>query len=678
MAEVQTKQKFPHLFSELKIRGKVLRNRTVSGPMILEWAMDKNGFITERGMKAFGEFAKGGIGVVTLGEAKLDNLNSMAHTRHFDSRDPDVIQQYHFFTEYVHAYGALASIEFNHNGMHALPEFNPEHLGPMGPVDMEMPSGIHVRAMTREDMDTVAESYGQAALIARRSGFDILCLHFAHGWLMSAFLSSQINTRTDEYGGSLENKMRFPLQVLHRIRELAGEDILIELRLNGSDCTEGGIEIEEAVEMVKVFERDGTVDMIHMSCGTRMDNRTRPISISSHFVDPGHNVAFSEAVKKAGVKMPIGVVGGITDPAFAEEIIAAGKADYVVMARQMFADPQWANKARHGREEDIRRCMRCQHCMDKNRVNNSKNRKATMEDWKGTKIQLCDVNPVFGHGALIGEIPAPAVSRKVVVVGGGIAGISAAIKADALGHQVVLFEQSGELGGLLKLYAAPVWFKEGEASFLKYLLRQMEKSHVEVHLNTRATPELVAAYRPDTVIAAIGGKADHRNISVEKGSRAVDVLGIYNHEKALGKRTVIIGGNTSGSEAALHLSHLGISVVLLEKGEELIPDEGVSYRLHTLQYLEEAENITCYTQREAVRVVAGGVYARNTGTEEECFYEADTVIFATGMQPREADAAAFGSAAVDVVKVGDCRCIGTIGTAVHDGYNAAVTIYAEP
>lgn len=669
------KQQYPHLFSELKVRGRVIKNRTVSGPMILGWGLDKNGFITERGMKGFGAFAKGGIGVVTLGEAKIDDLNSRAHARHFDSRDPDVIEQYHFFTELVHAYGALASIEYNHNGMHALPEFNPKHLGPMGPVDIDMPSGIHVRAMTKEDMNQVADSYAQAALIAKRSGFDIVCLHFAHGWLLSAFLSSQINTRTDEYGGSLENKMRFPLQVIHRIREVVGDSILIELRLNGSDYTEGGIQIEEAVEMVKLFEKDGGVDMIHMSCGTRMDNRTRPLSMSSHFVEQGHNVKFAEAVKKAGVKIPIGVVGGISDPAFAEDIIASGKADYIVMARQLLADPEWANKAKHGCAGDIRKCMRCQHCMDKNRVNDAKNVKAVMEDWKGTKISLCDINPTFGHGALIGEIPAPIHKRKVVVVGGGIAGITAAVKADSLGHEVVLFEQSKELGGLLKLYAEPVWFKQGEAEFLHYLRRQIEKSHVDVRIGVKATPELVEAEKADTVIVATGGKANHRGIPVEHGSKAIDVLGIYGNEKSLGKTVVLIGGNTSGSEAALHLAHEGVKVIMLEKGESLMPDEGVSFRLHTLQYLNESENVEYHTEYEAVKVVPGGVYAKNLETGKEEFFQGDSVVFATGMTAGSEESNIFDSTAIDVVKVGDYREIGTIGTAVHEGYNAAVTIY---
>lgn len=183
------------------------------------------------------------------------------------------------------------------------------------------------------------------------------------------------------------------------------------------------------------------------------------------------------------------------------------------------------------------------------------------------------------------------------------------------------------------------------------------------------------ALNPDTVIVAVGGKADHHDIPVEEGSKVRDVLGIYFHEDTLGKKVVIIGGNTSGSEAALHLASKGIEVTLLEKGDSLMPDEGVSFRLHTLQHLDEAEEIDYHEDTEVLRVVPGGVYAKDNTIGEEKFYEADTVVFATGMTARSEVAASFEDTAIDVVKIGDCRKIGTIGTAVHEGYNAAVTVY---
>ncbi len=673
MAESYPGQKYPHIFSELKLRGKVLKNRTISAPLELMIAMDKNGFLTERGMHIFGDFIKGGTGAVTLGEGKIDDLNSKAHATHFECRDPDIIQRYHFFTEYVHAYGGLASIEFNHNGQFAMPQFNPQHLGPMGASEMTMPNGLHVKEMTKEDMDQVAESYAQAALIARRSGFDMILLHYAHGWLMGGFLSPLINHRTDEYGGSHENRMRFPLQVIHRIREVAGEDLLIEVRLSGSEYTEGGIQIEDAVEFAKLLDADGNIDLIHMSAGTRFDGNTRAIMHPSHFVEECHNAKFSEAVKKAGVKVPVGIVGAVSDPDVVEELIASGKADYVVMARQLMADPEWANKAKHGHPEDIRRCLRCLHCMDTNRVNKGR---AVLDDWNGTHMVTCEINPTFGHGALIGEIPAPKVKKKVIVVGGGPAGLSAAARAAELGHDVTLYESSGSLGGNLKIFADPVWFKKGETQLRNYLIRQVEKQPVKILLNTRATPEIILEQKPDVVLVAVGGRADHPKLETEEGSRTIDALGIYNNETKLGKKVVIIGGGSSGSEAALHLSSLGIGSTILEKGDYILPDSPFSIRNHTIQYLDNAENVEYFTNEEVFKIASNGVYAKNTRSGEVTFYEGDTVVYATGVKPKES-ANTFGHTAVDVRLIGDSREAGTLGAAIHDGFNAATTLYAD-
>lgn len=666
---------YPNLFSELKLRGKTIRNRVVTGPMILEWGIDKNGFITERGMKPFIDMAKGGSAIITLGEAQIDRLNSKAHSVHFDVTDPDVIQQYHFFTEKIHAYGSLAAIEFNHNGQHALPEFNPQHLGPMAASEIKMSNGHIAREMTKEDMKQVAESYAQSALIAKRSGFDVILLHYGHGWLMGGFLSPMVNHRTDEYGGSNENRMRFPLEVIKRIREVAGEELIIEVRISGDEFTETGIKIEDAIEYCKILERDGNVDMIHLSAGTRMDGRTRPVMISSHFIEQCHNVRLSEAVKKAGVKIPIGIVGAVSNPAKAEEIIREGKADYVVLARQMVADPEWANKAKHGQDADIRRCLRCMHCGDKNRVNRIGT--AVLEDWNGTKIHVCDVNPAWGHASLISEIEPPKNSKKVVVVGGGPAGLSAAAEAANRGHKVVLFESASKLGGLLNVYTDPVWFKEEETNFRKYLIHQVEKnSNVTIKLNTYATPEIVEKEQPDEVIVAIGAKALTPQIPKDKSAKTINVLGIYNNESQLGDNIVIIGGGTSGVEAAIYLAGLGRKVTIIEKIDDIALDEPFSMRNHIMTYIEKLK-IDYFVLEEAVEITADGVKTKHVTDGTEKLYPADNVIFATGMLEKSEEADSYIQAAVDVVKVGDCRKVGNIGTAVREGYNAGVTVYAD-
>lgn len=406
-----------------------------------------------------------------------------------------------------------------------------------------------------------------------------------------------------------------------------------------------------------------------------MDGRSRPIMIPSHFAEECHNLRFAEAVKNAGVKIPVDIVGAVSEPAVVDQIIAEGKVDYVVMARQMVADPEWANKARHGREADIRRCLRCMHCGDKNRVNRVG--KAVLEDWNGTKIHVCDINPTWGHDALIGEIAPPRISKKIVVVGGGPAGLTAAARAAELGHQVILYERSNKLGGLLNFYADPVWFKKGESRHRKFLIHQVEKhKNIEVRLGVRATPELVKADKADEVIVAIGGRIYHPDLPMEQGAKTIDVLGVYGHEDIIGQKIVIIGGGTSGVEAAIYLAGLGKRVQIIEKIDDIALDEPFSMRNHILKFVEDL-NIEYFVEKEAVAITANGVKARDVNHGTESFYEADTVFFATGLKTKEEEADGFIPCTVDVVKVGDCRKIGNLGTAIREGYNAAVTIYAE-
>lgn len=498
----------------------------------------------------------------------------------------------------------------------------------------------------------------------------MILLHFAHGWLMGGFLSPLINHRKDKYNGSHENRMRFPLQVIRRIREVAGEDLVIEVRLSGDEYTPGGIQIQDAVEYAKILEAQGKIDLLHLSCATRFNADTRPLMIPSQFVEPGHNVKFAAAVKKAGVKIPIGTVGAISDPYQAEAILASGQADYIVMARQLMADPDWANKAKHGRAEDIRPCRRCLHCMDTHRVNKGN---VVLDDWRSTHLTSCDINPTYGHRALIGEIPFPVRKKRIAVIGGGPAGMEAALEASRRGHSVDLYERQEKLGGLINIYSEPVWFKQGDFQYRNYLVRQIEKSGVRVHLKTGATPEFIYSTRPDAVIVAIGGKIYQPKIEGMNRIRNLNVLGIYHNEEKLGQNIVIIGGGLSGCEAALHLADKGKEIILITPESDLMPVVPLSLRSHTLQHLEKNAHITYYTGCEVKALQSGGV---TVGIDDhtERILAADTVVFATGMRNQEKEAEAYLGTAIDVIPVGDCKRIGTIGTAIHDGYDAAASL----
>lgn len=670
MSEIKRERAYPHLFSPMIIKGKRFKNRIITAPTHHSFAVDADNNLNMFGVKVWGDRAKGGAGAVTIGEGKLDKLNSCAHSGHVNCCDEIALQRLHFFTDYVHTYGALASIEFNHSGQFALPEYNSQHIGPMGASAITMPNGLKVKEMDENDMNQVADSYAYACLIAKRAGFDMVLLHFAHGWLMGGFLSPLVNHRTDEYGGSIENRCRFPLMVLKRIREAVGDEFILECRISGDELTPGGIVIDDAIEMLKIFEP--YIDMAHISCGTRLNAVTRAIMHPSHFItDHAHNRAMARKAKESGIKIPIGTVGAVTDPELCDEMIANGDCDYVVMARAAIADPEWANKAREGRAEDIRPCIRCFRCLDVaiGRVNTSTN--AVLEDFsKSTRKSECSVNPLFGHPSWKDNYPAATSKKKIVVVGGGPGGMQAALEAAERGHDVVLFEKEEKLGGQL-FYADYVWFKNDMKRYREYLIRQVGKAKIDVRLGIEATPEIVEQEDPDTVIVAVGAESLIPPIPGVENENVISAVDLYGHEDRVGDKVVIVGGGMVGCETALHLTSKGKTVELVEMGEMLAPDGIFTERIHTLDYMDKDEKLTYYVNTKCSSIEKDGVLVID-GDGNSRRLEADTVVLAAGMKSRSEIREAFRDTAFDIIAIGDCVKPRNVHDAVAEGYNASM------
>lgn len=663
------KKAYPHLFSPMVVKGKCFKNRIIAAPTHHSFAVDPDNNINDWGVKAWGERAKGGVAAVTIGEGKLDKLNSCAHSGHVNCCDEIALQRLHRFTDYVHTYGALASIEFNHSGQFALPEYNPQGLGPMGASALLMPNGLKVKEMDEADMNQVADAYAYACLLAKRAGFDMVLLHFAHGWLMGGFLSPLINKRTDGYGGSIANRCRFPLMVLERIRQSVGEEFLLELRVSGDELTPGGIVLTDTIEMLKGFEP--YIDMAHISCGTRLNALTRAMMHPSHFVtEHAHNHQMAKKVKEAGLKIPIGTVGGVSDPALCEQMIADGDADYVVMARGLIADPEWANKARAGKADDIRPCIRCFRCLDVaiGRVNSST--QAVLEDFsKSTRKSECSVNPLFGHAFWKDNYPQAAGRKKIVVIGGGPGGMSAALEAAKRGHEVVLFEKEDRLGGQL-FYADYVWFKGEMKRYRDYLIGQVQKEKIDIRLHTLATPALVEMENPDTVIVAVGAEPAVPPIAGMDSEKVWTAVELYGQEDQVGDKVVIIGGGMVGCETALHLTHLGKVVELVEMGEMLAPDGIFTERMHTLHFMDEEEGLKYYLNTSCVAIGEDGVQVVAADGSKRLL-PADTIILAAGMKAKAEERESFADTAFDVIAIGDCLQPRTVHAAVSEGFNAA-------
>lgn len=531
-------------------------------------------------------------------------------------------------------------------------------------------NGHHVRGMDFDDMENVANMYASAAKYAKRAGFDCILLHFGHGWLMNNYLSPLTNKRTDEFGGSVENRCRFPVMVIKRIREVVG-DMPIELRLNGSDMMEGGITIPDAVQQALIFSN--YVDMIHLTCGTRLDAMGRTMMHPTHFVEPAHNAEASAAVKKAfkeaSITVPVGVVGSVHSPELAERLIAEEKADYVLMARQAIADPDWVNKIREGREEDVRPCLRCDLCLDSGRRGAlSKN---VTYDTGATYDCYCAINVYYNQGDIKKKIPMPIKRKKVAIVGGGIAGMQAALTASERGHDVTLYEKSGRLGGQL-FFSDYIWFKKEIKAYLAYMIRQITKSRVNVLLHTIATPELLELEDYDSVIIAIGAKPMIPSIPGIDKKNVITALDCFGKEDSLGQDVVIIGGGLVGCEISIYLAEKGMTLTVIEMGDFLAATGQLTERMDTMRHMNEM-GVQSFTNTKCIEILDDGVIVENEDGHQRTI-KADTVLLAAGMQPLSAERDIFADVAFDVVNIGDCAKVGDICTAVNSGFDAAATL----
>ena len=340
---------YPHLFETFSVKGLTFRNRLFSAPNMI-CQMDENGYPMPDMIAYYAEKARGGAAVVTLGDTPVDREHAASNPRSFclDYNKPNAVLPYlSEIAMAIHEGGAIASHELNHAGMYASPAAN-NGGEPIGPVDFYRDwDGVQVRAMTEKDMDEVAEHFACCAELLKKAGYDMCLIHGGHGWLLDQFLSPHYNKRTDEYGGSLENRAKFPLMVIDRVRERVGDKFLIEYRLSGCEELEDGLMIEEAVEFAKMI--DGKVDFIHVSAGLDPEE---PQAVHTHptmFLPHGVNVKYAAAVKAAGVKTPVVTIGAINTPELAEQVLAEGKADIVAMARTLIADPHFPEKAAQGR-----------------------------------------------------------------------------------------------------------------------------------------------------------------------------------------------------------------------------------------------------------------------------------------------------------------------------------------
>lgn len=661
------KEKYPHLFEPMYVGKNKVRfnNRACMAPIgsiATGGGEMSEGRISQNGIDQCMNYIRGGFSTVALPmEVPIDG----GHEHMFNLNPKTCNQmQFHLLQRSVHAYRGLTFAELLHCGPFVnLPDY--PRLG----ADTYVTNGYPVKAATLEDMKGICDLFAQYALWAKIARFDGLMIHMAHGWLFNQFLSPLTNHRTDEFGGSVENRCRFPMMVLKAIRDAVGDDLLIELRLNGNDEVEGGILPEDAAQQVLILQE--YADMIHITCGHRVDALSRPKQHPSNFFPMAHNAYASEIVKNTpGVHIPIGVVGAIYTPEVAEEVLAKGQADYVLMARSAMADPEIIKKAKEGREDDIRPCLRCNYCMDHGR------REALT-----TELHLlshpsydrhCATNPLAFQSLSKRDFPPAERVKRIAVVGGGVAGMEAALAAAERGHEVIVYEKTDKLGGQA-LLSDVMWFKKEMKLFHEYLERQVRKrQNIIVNLNTECTPEIIDDLDPDAVIVAVGAEQIVPNIpGVEKAVMSFDVFG-HEEENVKGKKVAIIGGGDIGVELGIYLNELGHECTIVEMGHYIAPKAQLTERISYLEWLEQ-EKVQTMVDTKCVEITDKGAVIEDADGNQKLL-EADTVIIAVGTKSLAEERDKFIDTAFDVINVGDCVKASSIVHAVHTGFDAGWTL----
>jgi 2,4-dienoyl-CoA reductase-like NADH-dependent reductase (Old Yellow Enzyme family)/thioredoxin reductase len=642
--------RYPHIFSPLTVGKVTFKNRIFAAPAAPMHLIGRDQYPNDAVIAYYREKARGGSAALVFASTTVDSC-SPEDLVHHDLMVTNLLhaRRWRELTSQVHFFDAKISMELMSHDLHGLGEQG--HVvaySPSGEVSEE--TGEWCPAIPPAEMDRIAEEYAFAAECALAVGFDGLMIHGGHGLFLHRFMSPLFNKRTDEYGGSMANRAKFAQKILARIRERVGDRLYVEYRVSGAELWPGGFEVEDCIEFLGLIEP--YIDIAHVSAGIYLGRWAKPHVVHPFiFCDPGCNAHLAAAVKQSGVTVPVVTLGAFQHPALIEETLASGKADFVAMARGTIADAQVPNKALGGREDEIIPCIKCFNCLD----------------FEKQPEFGCSVNPTVGRELSLHFLVAPPQkSKRVVVIGGGPAGMQAALVASERGHTVTLLEKRPELGGQL-LFARQVPFKYDLVKFMDYLIHAVSTAAMEVRLATEATPELVASLGPDVILAAVGSHPARPPIpGIE---RALPITAYYDDPRVLtAGSVVVIGGGQVGCETAIHLAMSGRRVFLVEMlptlacDAEYVPWKGLMEKMD--------EYVPYYTGARCTGVTPQGIsYVDAQGAEH--FIEADHVLLAAGAQAAWKEAEVFRDLAPLFWRIGDCWCAGDVKNATRTAFDAA-------
>ncbi len=666
--------KYTHVFSPIKIRGVDFKNRIILAPPSPNLA-SRDGLVTPEFVDWFRMFARGGAAIMYVGNSSIDITESKDEPFQLELNDDRCVLPLTRFADMAAQYGCHASLEINHNGKDTA--FETVGHAPYS-ASAIITASERTRAkrfgrdpipaieMTKEKIAETVEKFGTAAFHMKKAGMDICLVHGGHGNLISQFTSPLYNKRTDEYGGSVENRARFAIEVCDAIRAKCGENFVIEFRISADEIADEGMHFDETLQLIGYLKDH--IDILHVSAGLHSDFDMRYYRnwCQNYMMPRGFNVHFARDVKKAYPDLLVTTVGSIVSIDMAEEIIANGWADFVAMCRPLMADPDMPRKYAENRPEDRRPCLRCDTCAKHLMV---------------PKPIYCAVNPISAMTSELkdGLVPLARVKKKVAVVGGGVAGITAMTTLVERGHDVTLYEKTNEFGGKVIGAAAPP-FKIDCRDYLAWLVRQAEKCPARKIMNTEVTKEILDAEGYDALIIAVGSEPVIPKIP------GVDKPHVHWAPDAelgkvpVGDKIVIVGAGAVGLEAAIDFADQGKDVTVVEMAEKeaafraLHSATGTSYR--EFRTIVDSGKFPSFYETTLTEICDDKVVCKNNVTGETVEIAADTVLLAVGMKSLTAKAEELRRSATetDVYIVGDAKNPGTISHAVNQAFQACIHI----
>jgi len=646
-----------HLFAPGRIGALETKNRIVFAPM-LDRLANEDGSISNASVSYYNERARGGAGILIVGAVYF------THETHYRPNqnglyDDSLVDSHRRLTQVAHESGAHISCQLIHAGIRlAQKAFGAGRAArPVGPSAVSfVTTGVIPHALTGEEIKEITEAYAVAALRARRAGYDLVDIHAGHGYLLHSFLSPFCNKREDSYGGSVENRALFVCEVVRRIKDAAGADFPVNVRINGTDYLPGGIDIDQAVVHARLIEAAGA-DAINVSAGTR---ESRQYVIPGSFFPQACYADLAAKVREA-VKIPVMTVGRYIDPVLADEVLGEGKADFIIMGRALLADPELPIKAREGRFSEIRRCIGC-------------NTGCAARDIKKFPHISCAVNAAVGREDECRIRPA-AVPRKVIVIGGGPAGMEAARVAALRGHGVALYEQAETLGGQM-VVASMTQHTRDIQNLTQFLIRQLQVLGVQIHTGVAVNPQLVAELNPDVVVLAAGAAPIRPEVPGADSDNVVLASDVLAGTAPVGDRVAVVGGGLVGMETSVLLAQEGKRVILVE----MLPKIGVNANPLEVVCLMERFielGVQIFTRTKLIGIHRGGVTVAMMGLTNEnelISIPADTVVIAMGYKPMDDRIRNFRDSGRPVHVIGDCKEARKIIDAVHEGYKVGLEL----